>query len=405
MREWIKTSLMVLFTGVLITPTIGLAVEPIKFGIILALSGSSAPYGVPLLKGAEVAVKEINSSGGVLGRPFELIVRDHKNAAAFASRQAEELILREKVNFLTGTISSACALAISEVAKKHKVLFIDCGVRTTSLTEEMGHSYVCGISVDTTYEGRAIAFFDKDTPNKKYWIIGSDFDYGRRAAGYFKEKIKELKPHSKIVGENWAKLGETEFTALIGAIVIAKPDMLISVLLASEFHAFARQALPYGLFKKPVVSVPLIGQIELLRAFGKNFPDGVICSTKYIPGLLNTPASSRFEKIYLDSTGDEFVPAFAADGYIEMWLFAKAIEKARTTETEAVMDALKGLTMETPKGTLTIRECDLKGNLGEWWGITKYERNLGYSVLTNVKYIPATDLMHTCKEVAAVRPK
>jgi len=405
MRNWLRVASMALLVLGLLFPASGFSADSIKFGMPNALSGHGAPYAVPLVKGAEVAVKEINSKGGVLGRPFELILRDHQGKAEIATRQAEELITKDKVDFLTGTIYSSCALAISAVAKKYKVLFIDCGCRTTALTEDSGHDYVASISVDTVYEGRAMAMFDKETPNKTYWIIGSDYAYGRAAVQYFKEWIKTLKPESEILGETWVKMGETEFTTPIGAIARAKPDMLVSVLITSAFQSFAIQAKPYGLFNKPVIAVPLVGQTELMRPLGKNFPDGVICSTKYIQGVVNTPTARAFETLYLKTTGDKFVPAFAADGYMEMWLFAEAIEKAGTTDTEKVIGTLKGLAMETPKGTMIIRDCDQKCNLGEWWGVTKYDATLGHSVLTEVQYIPALPLMHTCKEVNAVRGK
>lgn len=394
--------LMVLMVTI---PASGFAADTIKFGMPNALSGHGAAYAVPMVKGAKVAVEEINQRGGVLGKPIELIVRDHKGKAEIATRQAEELITKEKVHFLTGTIYSSCALAISAVAKRHKVLFIDSGCRSTSLTEDAGHPYVGSISIDTVYEGRAMAMFDENTPNKTYWIIGSDYAYGRSAVQYFKEWIKKLKPDSQILGETWVKMGETEFTTPIGAIARAKPDMLVSVLISSAFQSFAIQAKPYGLFDKPVIAVPIVGQTELMRPLGQNFPDGVICSTKYIQGVLNTPGAQAFEKRYLESTGDDFVPAFAADGYIEIWLLATAIERAGTTDTEKVIEALKGLYMETPKGTLVMRDFDFKCNLGEWWGITKFDSKLGYSTLTDVKYIPALPLMHTREEVLALRGK
>lgn len=399
----------VLLVGLLVlstvTPIGGFAAEPIKFGMPNALSGHGAAYAVPMVKGAEVAIEEINQRGGILGRPVELVVRDHKGKAEVATRQAEELITKEKVDFLTGTIYSSCALAISAVAKRHKVLFIDGGCRSTSLTEDDGHPYVGSISIDTVYEGRAMAMFDANTANKTYWIIGSDYAYGRSAVQYFKEWIKKIKPDSEILGETWVKMGETEFTTPIGAIVRAKPDMLVSVLISSAFQSFALQAKPYGLFDKPVIAVPIVGQTELMRPLGKNFPDGVICSTKYIQGVLNTPSAVAFEKRYLASTGEKFVPAFAADGYIEIWLLATAIEQAGSTDTDKVIAALKGLYMETPKGTLVMRDFDFKTNLGEWWGVSKYDSSLGYSVLTDVKYIPALPLMHTREEVLAIRGK
>jgi branched-chain amino acid transport system substrate-binding protein len=109
--------------------------------------------------------------------------------------------------------------------------------------------------------------------------------------------------------------------------------------------------------------------------------------------------------LYLKTTGDDFVPAFAADGYMLVNVLASAIDKAKTTDTEKVIDVLKTLSLETPKGTLKMRSFDMKCNLGEWWGITKFDPSLGYSVLTDVKYIHAEPLMHTAEEVAERRTK
>jgi branched-chain amino acid transport system substrate-binding protein len=405
MKSLLKKSLIGLFVFMMLASTAAFAQEPIKLGMPNVMSGGGAPYAVPMVQGANVAVEEINKKGGVLGRPLQLIVRDDKGKSELASREAEELITKDNVHFLTGTIFSSCALAISAVAKKHKVLFIDCGCRATKLTEEEGHRYVASISVETAYEGRAIAAFDKDTPNKTYWIIGPDYAYGREAADYFKKAIKQIKPNSKILGETWVKMEETEFTAAIGAIVRAKPDMVVSTLVTTPFQAFAKQAQPYGIFKKPVSAIPIVGHTELLRPLGKEYPEGVLCSSKYIEGFLNTPAANSFEKLYLKSTGDKFVPAFAADGYVLMLVFKAVIEKAGKVETEAVIDALEGLTLDTPKGKLTMRACDHKCNIGEWWGITKQDKKLGYAVLTKVKYIPADDLIHTCDEVMESRKK
>jgi branched-chain amino acid transport system substrate-binding protein len=405
MKSLLKKSVIGLFVFMMLASTAAFAQESIKLGMPNVMSGGGAPYAVPMVQGANVAVEEINKKGGVLGRPLQLIVRDDKGKSELASREAEELITKDNVHFLTGTIFSSCALAISAVAKKHKVLFIDCGCRATKLTEEEGHRYVASISVETAYEGRAIAAFDKDTPNKTYWIIGPDYAYGREAADYFKKAIKQIKPNSKILGETWVKMEETEFTAAIGAIVRAKPDMVVSTLVTTPFQAFAKQAQPYGIFKKPVSAIPIVGHTELLRPLGKEYPEGVLCSSKYIEGFLNTPAANSFEKLYLKSTGDKFVPAFAADGYVLMLVFKAVIEKAGKVETEAVIDALEGLTLDTPKGKLTMRACDHKCNIGEWWGITKQDKKLGYAVLTKVKYIPADDLIHTCDEVMESRKK
>jgi branched-chain amino acid transport system substrate-binding protein len=408
MRKMFKLLISVFIAGILVIPAVGLAAEPIKFGMPNALSGHGASYAQPMVKGAEVAIKEINAKGGVLGRPIELILRDHQGKSDLAQRYAEELISSEKVNFLVGTIYSSTAMAISQVAKRHKVFFLDCGVRATAFTEEEGHRYVGSISVDTTYEGRASAQYVAEYYKKEditYWLIGSDYAYGRDAAKYFKEHMMKVKPKSKLLGETWVKMAETEFTTPIGVIAAAKPDVIVSLMITNAFQSFTIQAKPYNLFQRPVIAIPLIGNTENLRPLGKNYPEGVICSSKYVQGLFKYPASKQFEKLYLETTKEKWVPAFAADGYMLMWVMAKAIEKAGTTDTEKVIDALGTLQMDTPKGKLIMRPVDMKCNLGEPWGITKYNAKLGFVELDKVKYIDATPLMHTPEEVMASRKK
>src|SRR5262249_26988223 len=100
------------------------AAETIKIGFPIPLSGPTAVYGKPVLAGAEMAVAEINAAGGVLGRQLELLSRDSKASADEAVRLARELILKDSVDFLAGTLTSAEAPAVSTVAKENKIVFV-----------------------------------------------------------------------------------------------------------------------------------------------------------------------------------------------------------------------------------------------------------------------------------------
>ena len=110
------------------------AAETIKIGFPIPLSGPTAVYGEPILKGAQMAVAEINANGGVLGRQLELLPRDSKANADEAVRLARELIIKDNVDFLAGTLTSAEAPAVSTVAKENKIVFIAPTAKTTRLT-------------------------------------------------------------------------------------------------------------------------------------------------------------------------------------------------------------------------------------------------------------------------------
>src|SRR5579864_2240438 len=115
-------------------PLTSMAADSIKIGFPIPLSGPTAVYGEPVLKGAELAVSEINAKGGVLGRKLEILSRDSKASADEAVRLSRELIIKNNVDFLLGTLTSAEAPAVSTVAKENKIVFVAPTAKLTELT-------------------------------------------------------------------------------------------------------------------------------------------------------------------------------------------------------------------------------------------------------------------------------
>lgn len=116
--------------------------KPIVIGMVHSLSGTYSIYGISSKAGAEIAIEEINAKGGILGRPLKLIARDDKVNPEVGLREAKDLVLNEKVDFLTGTISSVVALAISNYVKREKKIFIVNGSQSSSITEEHFNPHV-----------------------------------------------------------------------------------------------------------------------------------------------------------------------------------------------------------------------------------------------------------------------
>src|SRR6266849_10350728 len=127
-------SLILLRATRLALPLSAEAQKPIKVGVPLPLSGPPALFGEPASKGAQMFVDELNAKGGVLGRKVELLVRDSKADANEAVRVARELILKDNVDFLVGTLTSAEGPAVSVVAKENKIVFIAPIPKTDQLT-------------------------------------------------------------------------------------------------------------------------------------------------------------------------------------------------------------------------------------------------------------------------------
>jgi len=153
MKRW--HYLVFLWAALSLSPRAVSAEETIKIGFPMPLSGPTAVYGVPITKGAEMAVADINAKGGVLGRKLELLARDSKANADEAVRLARELIIKNNVEFLSGTLTSAEAPAVSTIAKENKIVFVAPTAKTIQLTAPANlHPYIFRLASNTDIDGR-----------------------------------------------------------------------------------------------------------------------------------------------------------------------------------------------------------------------------------------------------------
>src|SRR5262245_9456177 len=211
----LATLLLALF---LAAPPDAFAQKTIKVGMPIPLSGPPALFGEPASKGAQMFVDELNAKGGVLGRKIELIVRDSKADANEAVRVARELILKDNVDFLVGTLTSAEGPAVSVVAKENKIVFIAPIPKTDQLTAaDKLHPCVFRGSANTTMEGRSAAEIVAKWPVTKVATISFDYAYGQDVTKAFVEHLKKIKPAAQIVDQQWPKLGEQDYNPFINA--------------------------------------------------------------------------------------------------------------------------------------------------------------------------------------------
>ena len=270
------------------------APQPIKVGVIYGLGGAAAPYTKPAVTGHEMAVEEINAAGGVLGRKLQLVIRDDQSKPDVGVREARDLILKEKVDFLTGIIHSGVALAVSEVAKEHKTLLLVSIAKTAALTEDKWHRYVFRATSNTLIEGRAAAILLAQQPFKRYAIAGPDYEYGHRMTEDFVAHLKKLKPDVQIVAEVWPKMGERDFTPHINALLQAKPEMVFSAIWGGDHIAFVKQAKPYGFFAKTQYLAIGQGDLDVVVPLGAEAPEGMWVSSNYTFYYPDAPANRDF---------------------------------------------------------------------------------------------------------------
>ncbi len=391
-------SLFLLLAALLALPLSAEAQKPIKVGVPMPLSGPPALFGEPATKGAQMYVDEINAKGGVLGRKIELLMRDSKADANEAVRVARELILKENVDFLMGTLTSAEGPAVSVVAKENKIVFIAPIPKTDQLTAaDKLHPYVFRVAANTTMEGRSAAEIVAKWPVTKIATIAFDYAYGQDVTRSFVEHVKKLKPGVEIVDQQWPKLGEQDYNPFINAQMAKKPDAVVSSIWGGFFVTFSKQAKALGYFdaiKYNFIGLGEAASPETTKSMGADYPVGIWGNSYDAFYWEDNPGphkdyTARLSK-YLK---DEYPSSWAIQGYIGMAFLTEAIKKAGSTDSDKVSKALLGLTIDTPIGKQTLREKDHQANRGQLYGKTVKDPKYNFPIMKPITYVDPTKFM------------
>ncbi len=393
---------LLFFVSLFMVCPLAYAQSTIKVGIVDTYTGPATTFTMDVLDGFKLAVNKINAKGGVLGKKIEYTTRDEKFKPDIGLAMAKELVLKEKVDILMGTINSSTTLAISDFVKKEKVPFFVTFAKSDKIIGEKGHNYIFNMNENTAMAGRAAAVALAKKPYVKYWIAGDDYEYGRAIAENVWNNLKKLKPQVQKVGESWWKVGEADFTPYITQILAAKPDFIIVATGGSGMVNFQKAAKATGLSQKIPFYQHTAIELSVLKPQGLNAPEGVYGTANYFFYYPDTPANKTFV--------DEFKKAYnreprigALSGYMTAQFIAEGYKKAGKVDTEGLIKALEGMSLDSPVGPLAIRGCDHQLELPMYFGVTKKDPKYDFLVAGDIQVIQAKDYMPTCDEVKKVR--
>jgi branched-chain amino acid transport system substrate-binding protein len=383
---------------VLLFAATSFAADTIKIGGMLPLSGRASDLGITCKQGAELAVKEINAKGGVLGKKFELLMADDKSVQE-AVALAKRYIQKDGVNFLFGLVSSAGSLAVAEVAKQEKVIFMDTVASTDTLTKEKWNRYTFRSGTCNSQETNSLALYaaSKHKNLTKFYNIGPDYEYGRTMWELFKTKMKEQNPKAEFIGEQWPKLYSPDYTSYINAILQAKPDAVFCTLWGGDLVAFIKQAKPFGVFEKMKWIIATGGDITVAKALGKEMPTGMIVDQRYYFHWPATKRNQEFVKAYQADYKD-YPSGWAAEGYDGVYFLAEAIKKAGSLDTDKVIAALEGLTLDLPRGKSTLRKEDHQLSADFMVGETVFDKAYPFAIVGNAEVFPAEKVLYSIDE-------
>ncbi|GAB4179144.1 MAG: ABC transporter substrate-binding protein [Rhodocyclaceae bacterium] len=322
-------------------------------GCMFPMTGRGGLYGRDSVVAIELALAEL-AARPQPGPRLRVLIEDTKSKPSYGVAIAQGYIDHDRVHFLCGVVSSAVALAVTEVAQRRKTLFIGTDHASSRLTEEALHRYYFRVSNDTRQSMEAGARHLRELQGRSGWrrlaFIGPDYDYGHRQWSDLREALARLGVRYEVAVVLWPRLYEPDYSPYIGALMDAKPDIVVNGHWGGDLVAFIRQAKTFHLFEKmQFANFDAGGNYEVMAALGAEMPAGLILSARHHNNWPDTEANRRFVGGFHARAGR--YPSYAAQGaYTGILAIAQAVREARgAADRERLVAALEHLRLKLPE--------------------------------------------------------
>ena len=351
-----KKIIIFLISSFLVLFSSAKAADTIKLGILEDETGNFAIAVVPKIHAYELAVKEINAAGGVLGKKLEIVRYDTQSDNRRFQEFARRLIKKDKLDVLFGAFSSASRESIRGIMEKGKMLYF------------YNNQYEGGVCSKTTFVTGAVPEqqfstlvpWMMDKYGKNVYTIAADYNFGQISAEWVRQIVKEN--GGTMVGEEFIPLDVSQFSQTIQKIQKAKPDVLMTLLVGAKQASFYEQQASAGLGIPMGTSVN-VGQAYEHRRFAPPALENMYVTVNYIEEVHDVIKSGEFHDKSKDFVkrfkalypNEPYINMEAANAYNAINLYVNAVKKAGTTETMKVVEALEsGISFDGPSGVVTI---------------------------------------------------
>jgi urea transport system substrate-binding protein len=323
----------------------------IKVGILHSLSGTMSISEKSVVDAEQLAIKEINAAGGVLGKQIEAIVEDGASNWDTFKEKATKLIEQDKVATVFGCWTSASRKNVLPVFEsKNHMLWYPVQYEGQECSKNI---FYTGAAPNQQIEPSVDWLLEKK--GKEFFLVGSNYVFPRTANNIIKAQLTAK--GGKLVGEDYLELGSTEVTPIITKIKTALPNggVIYNTLNGDSNAAFFKQLQGAGLTpdKYPVMSVSIAE--EEVKTIGPEFLKGHFAAWNYFQSV-DTPANKKFVEAFKKEYGADRPtndPMEAA--YIMVYIWKQSVEKAGTADDlEKVREAVYGQTFDAPEGKVTM---------------------------------------------------
>ena len=320
----------------------------VKVGILHSMTGTMAMSESPVRDSEMLAIKEINEAGGVLGKKIKVIEEDGASDPSTFSAKARKLLEDDKVVTVFGCWTSASRKAVKPVFEElfgllwYPVQYE--GMEASPNIMYMGASPNQQVVPAVDYCAEHFG--------KKMYLLGSDYIFPRTANRIIKAQLAQL--GGTCVGEEYVPMGHSDFSEIIQDIKMEKPDVIINSLNGDSNVSFFKQLKEAGFSAEKLPTMSFSISEEEVSKIGIENLIGHLVTWNYYE-TTETPKNAKFVSDYKNEYGSDRVTGDPIEaGYIAVYMWAAACEKAGSFDVEDVRMAAKGLSFTAPEGTVTI---------------------------------------------------
>jgi len=329
--------------------------DTIRIGFPTPLTGPFAAEANDQVRSAQLAVKQFNDKGGIAGRQIELLVRDDKLNAGEAATRTLELIEKDKVHAVVGALSAAVQLAVNEVTRARKVLYVSISQSDSINEAKDGSRYTFHEALNPHMTTQVVAKHTFKQGAKVAHLV-ADYAYGHEMLRGFKRAGEEIGVET--VAEVLHPFGAAEYSTFIPTILASGADVLCISNFGRDQANSIQQAVDFGVKEQMQIVVPVLLHNQRIAVEPDVF-EGVVGGANYWWGLEESvPSAKTFNDAFRAMYDGALPTDYGAYGYTGVASLLMAMEAAGGTDTEAVVDALEALKYDIAKGEQRYRQCD-----------------------------------------------
>ncbi|HMN84369.1 MAG TPA: transporter substrate-binding protein [Bauldia sp.] len=323
--------------------------EPIRVANILDATGGLNIYSLKQIKAIAMAIDEINSAGGLIGRPVELVFYDSQSNIQYNSQYATQAFVRDKVDVLLGGGTSSAREVMRPIVQRFRSFFVYNAVYEGGVCDRR---HLCPGLVPGQQVEPLVDYVVNERGLKKGYILAADYNYGQITSRWMQKFIREK--GGEDVAVEFFPLDATNFAPVISRIQAAKPDVVWSVLVGDAQMSFYRQfEATVGKKNIPIASSTYgLGRENATLTPDEN--EGIMIATSFIDALPTEAAKSFVQRFQAFSGENDYVGEYADFAYRGTMIWAEAVKKANSAAPDDVIAALDGLTLQGAGGLYTV---------------------------------------------------